>query len=441
MTESSPTQGTGPEASPPEPLLLEAQQVGLKVEARAILDRVSLASHRGEFISIIGPNGAGKSTLIKCISGLVARTEGRVHLNGRDLARMSPRQIARVIAYLPQNTALDFGFTCLEVVLMGRNPHLGHFQIEGSKDHTIARDAMTFTNTIQFTARTMDTLSGGEQQRVLVSRSLAQEPRLLLLDEPTANLDIQHQLQIMDLVRRLVDDGMTALAAMHDLALAARYCDRLFLLSEGKVVAEGKPWYVLTPQSIEAVFGVKALVYTDPMTGSLAVSVLAPTNGDAPSVAGGRVHVIAGGGHGSRAMYLLREAGHQVTAGVLGAGDSDYHTAQKLDIPCPSIPSFSPMDDTCQAQHRALLGQADVVVVTNTQFGDANYPNLETAATARRLVVVEEGPFTDRDFTGGKATALYAEMRQRAIVTPLSGLVDAVRRALDILPPIEHPPT
>ena len=431
LTENNLPQEIGPETPPRSPLLLAAQEVSLQIEARAILDSVSLVSRRGEFVGIVGPNGAGKSTLIRCISGLASHSGGKVYLDGRDLARMSPRQIAQVIAHLPQDTALDFGFTCLEVVLMGRNPHLGHFQIEGSKDYGVARDTMTFTNTSQFASRTIDTLSGGERQRVLVSRALTQEPRLLLLDEPTANLDIQHQLQIMDLVRRLVGDGMTALAAMHDLALAARYCDRLLLLFEGRLVAQGKPWDVLTPQNIETVFGVEALVYSDPVTGSLTISLLTPTGGGTVSpVRAGQVHIIAGGGQGSRAMYLLRDAGFQVTAGVLNTGDSDYHTAQTLNIPCPSIPAFGPMDDACQAQHRVLLDQADVVVVTSTQFGPANYPNLEATATARRLVLVEEGPFADRDFTGGQATTLYTRMRQRAIITTLSGLVDGVMRAM-----------
>jgi iron complex transport system ATP-binding protein len=411
--------------------LLEARKISLQVEARHILDHISLEAREGEFIGIIGPNGAGKSTFIKCVSGLARHTEGQVYLEGRDLAQMSARQIARVIAHLPQNTYLDFGFTCLEVVLMGRNPHLGPFQLEGRKDHHIANEAMAFTNTAQFASRTVDTLSGGERQRVLISRALAQQPRLLLLDEPTANLDIQHQLHVMDLVRRLVDDGMTALAAMHDLALAARYCDRLVLLSAGKVVADGKPWDVLTPQNIETVFGVKALVYTDPVTGSLTVSVLTSSDGQltSPGVIT-QVHVIAGGGHGSRAMYLLREAGFQVTAGVLSQGDSDYHTAQKLNIYCPCVPPFSHIDHIHRTQHQRLIDQADVVVVTSTQFGDANYSNLEDAAAARRLVLVEEGPFADRDFTGGKATALYQQMRQRAITTSLSGLVDAVAQVL-----------
>ena len=152
---------------------------------------------------------------------------------------------------------------------MGRYPHLGRFQVEGKEDERIAREAMALTETDQFAHRTLDTLSGGERQRVFVARALAQQPRMLLLDEPTSNLDVLHQLMVLDLVRHLVDDGLTAVAAFHDLSMAARYCDRLVVMSGGKVVANGLPEDVLTPRLIETVFKVKAAVYRDPVTGVL----------------------------------------------------------------------------------------------------------------------------------------------------------------------------
>ena len=247
--------------------LLEAKTVAFAVEAKRILDGVSVNSGVGEFIGLVGPNGAGKTTLIKCISGLLAHNQGTVHLDGRDLARMSPRDVAQVVAHLPQNTYVDFGFTSLEVVLMGRNPHLGTFQLEGTRDFEVARAGMKFTDTEWLSGREINTLSGGERQRVLIARALAQEPRLLLLDEPTANLDIQHQLQVMDLVRRLVDDGLAAVTAMHDLNMASAYCDRIYVMSEGRVVTSGTPAEVLLPDLIKQVFGVGVTIIHDPHTG------------------------------------------------------------------------------------------------------------------------------------------------------------------------------
>jgi len=252
---------------PPADTLLEARTVAFAVEAKRILDGVSVTSGAGEFIGLVGPNGAGKTTLIKCISGLLAHNQGTVHLDGRDLSRMSPRDVAQVVAHLPQNTVVDFGFTSLEVVLMGRNPHLGPFQLEGARDFEVARAGMKFTDTEWLSGRQINTLSGGERQRVLIARALAQEPRLLLLDEPTANLDIQHQLQVMDLVRSLVDDGLAAVTAMHDLNMASAYCDRIYVMSEGRVVTSGAPAEVLLPGLIKQVFGVGVTINYDPQTG------------------------------------------------------------------------------------------------------------------------------------------------------------------------------
>ena len=252
---------------PPADALLEAHAVAFAVDAKRILDGVSVTSVAGELIGLVGPNGAGKTTLIKCISGLLAHSQGNVHLDGRDLARMSPRDTAQVVAHLPQNTWVDFGFTSLEVVLMGRNPHLGQFQLEGAHDYEVARAGMKFTDTEWLSSRGINTLSGGERQRVLIARALAQEPRLLLLDEPTANLDIQHQLQVMDLVRNLVDDGMAAVTAMHDLNMASAYCDRIYVMSEGKVVESGTPAEVLLPGLIRQVFGVGVTISYDQHTG------------------------------------------------------------------------------------------------------------------------------------------------------------------------------
>ena len=155
---------------------------------------------------------------------------------------------------------------------------MGRFQIEGASDERIARDAMRLTDTEHFADRTIETLSGGERQRIFIARALAQQPRVLLLDEPTANLDILHQLRVLNLIRESLNGGLAAIAAIHDLSMAARYCDRLALLSDGRVVAEGEPEEVLTPERIEAAYGVRAAVYRDPITDALAVSPIAPAD-------------------------------------------------------------------------------------------------------------------------------------------------------------------
>ncbi len=274
------------------PPAVGARSLFFQVEAKTLLDGVDLEAHHGQMVGLIGPNGAGKSTFLRAISGVLRVQGGSVHLDGADLGSLTSREVAAGMAIVPQIMPYTHGFTAMELVLMGRYPHLGRFQIEGREDTRIAKESMHLTETEQFADRTLDTLSGGERQRVIVSRALAQQPRILLLDEPTANLDVLHQLKVLGLVRDLVDDGLTAVAAIHDLTMAARFCDRLVMLSEGRVLAEGTPDEVLTPKRIAGAFGVEVGVYRDPNTGSLAISLIGPAHG---GVAGRNGHVAVNG--------------------------------------------------------------------------------------------------------------------------------------------------
>ena len=262
---------------------VSAQSLAYKVDAQWLLDGVSLLVDKGEMVGLIGPNGAGKSTLLRAISGILRYQDGSVVLEGKDITNMTVKDVAAGLALVPQIAPYTHGFTSMELVLMGRYPHLGRFQVEGNSDEKIAREAMVMTETDRFADRTLDTLSGGERQRVFVARALAQQPRILLLDEPTSNLDVLHQLMVLDLVRQLVDEGLTAVAAFHDLSMAARYCDKLVVMAGGKVIATGPPEEVLNPELIETVFKVKAAVYQDPVTGSATVSLIGPANGASQS--------------------------------------------------------------------------------------------------------------------------------------------------------------
>ena len=259
---------------------VDARSLSFSVDAVKLLDRVDVSAESGQFVGLIGPNGAGKSTLLRAISNVLSYQEGSVSLHGADLTTLPAREVAELLALVPQIAPYTQGFTAFELVLMGRYPHLGRFQVEGQSDDRIARNAMRLTETDQFETRTIETLSGGERQRVFLARAVAQQPQVLLLDEPTSNLDILHQLKILTLVRQLVDDGLTAIAAIHDLNLAARFCDRLVLISEGRVVADGLAEDVLTPELIESAFGVESAIYREPVTGALAISLIAPA-GDA----------------------------------------------------------------------------------------------------------------------------------------------------------------
>ena len=199
-----------------------------------MLNGISLAIDRGEIAGIIGPNGSGKTTLLKLLSKVLKQESGSIRLMGRDLASMKHKEIARIVGVVPQGTSIAFSFTVREVVLMGRSPHLGILQMEQEADLKIADNAMGLTDTLELADRNIDELSGGECQRVIIARALAQEPKIMLLDEPTSYLDINHQLEIFDLIKRLNKErDLTVVIVSHDLNMAAEYCDRLILLKDG----------------------------------------------------------------------------------------------------------------------------------------------------------------------------------------------------------------
>src|SRR4051812_44920415 len=239
-----------------------------------VLRDISLAAQAGQVLGLIGPNGAGKSTLLRAISGTLAPTKGSIRLGATDLARLPAAERARLAAVVPQGAHLPEGFSVAEVVLMGRAPHLPRFGGESARDREIARQAMLRTTTWALAERWIGELSGGERQRVLIARALAQQPRLLLLDEATAHLDLKHQTATLDIARRLARSGLTVIAALHDLNLAALYADRLALLREGALLICNTPERVLTPTWLRQAYDVEAVVGRHPLYGTPLVALV-----------------------------------------------------------------------------------------------------------------------------------------------------------------------
>jgi iron complex transport system ATP-binding protein len=253
--------------------------------ARAIppvLNGVSADVGRGEILGILGPNGSGKTTLLRLLSGTRVPTAGDVLLDGTPLRRLSRRAVARRIAVVPQETHLAFDYTVMEMVLMGRHPHLGLFQIEGPADIDIGRDALHATGTADLEARQFNTLSGGEKQRVVIASALTQSSDILLLDEPTASLDLGYQLEVASLLRRLNRErGVTIAVSTHDLNFAASVCQRLVMLRAGRVIAVGTTADALTPGNVRALYGVTADVHVHSATGHLVVIPITASGTDA----------------------------------------------------------------------------------------------------------------------------------------------------------------
>jgi iron complex transport system ATP-binding protein len=215
---------------------------------------VSVSLDRGELVSVVGPNGSGKTTLLRALLGTTPLAAGRVEVDGRALAGWRPRELARVIGVVTQREEILFPLTVRETVELGRYAHLGPLGGPGDTDRAAVAEALRRADVVSLAGRKCDTLSGGEWQRVRVARALAQNPRVLLLDEPTAALDIRHEMEVFELVRKLAGEGIGTLLVTHHLNLAARYADRLLLLDKGAVVAEGPPADVLRPETVSAVF-------------------------------------------------------------------------------------------------------------------------------------------------------------------------------------------
>ncbi|MDD4891140.1 MAG: ABC transporter ATP-binding protein [Phycisphaerae bacterium] len=232
-----------------------------------VLRGLSLTIPAGQFLVILGPNGSGKTTLLRCMAGLLVPTAGQILIEDASLNRRTPREIARIVALVPQETQPAFDFTVLQMVLMGRSPHLGQLGFESEKDVAVARECLATTDAGHLENRPFDELSSGERQRVVIARALAQQPRILLLDEPTSFLDIGHQLQTYRLLRTLAAGGMTVVCVSHDLNSAAQHADELALLHRGELVARGTAGEVLTREIVKRVYQVDADIIPHPQTG------------------------------------------------------------------------------------------------------------------------------------------------------------------------------
>jgi iron complex transport system ATP-binding protein len=253
-------------------LAVEKVSFAYDTHARPVVDGVSLSVSRGAIVGLLGPNGSGKTTLLRLLAGTLIPDRGRVFLDGQAIAGMSRRDLARRIAVVPQETHSAFDYSALEIVMMGRYPHLGAFELEGASDLAIARRAMADTGTASFEDRRFAALSGGEKQRVVIAGALAQASDVLLLDEPTASLDLGFQFEIAALLLRLNRDrGTTMVVSTHDLNLAATLCTELVLLKQGRVIAQGPTDKVLTPAHVRDLYGIIADVTTHPRAGHLTV--------------------------------------------------------------------------------------------------------------------------------------------------------------------------
>lgn len=392
---------------------ITVQGVSVNYVSHPALADVNLSVADGEILAIVGPNGAGKSTLLRAIAGALRPQKGVVYLDFRNVREFSVRERARILAMVEQGMVPSFDFTVRELVEFGRIPHKGRFSGWSAQDEAAVERALQLTGLANMAHRRWSELSGGERQRALLAMAFAQEPKVLVLDEPTAHLDIAHQIELMQLVTAWAEKGMTVIMALHDLNLAAAFAHRLVLLSQGRIVAQGKPQEVLVPSILREVFGQDALVRVNPYTGKVYVHFLLERRRTPRKM--GRVLILGGGGSVEELLPLLAGE-YEVTLGVVSPLDSDYRAAQALGIRVITEAPFSPVSARALEEFRRALKQAQAVVVGPTWIGPGNLALLEILAAdaqGKPVFIVDAEGFSARDFTQGRTTFLLHRLLSR----------------------------
>jgi len=399
---------------------LEIKDLALSFDGKKILKDISLSVEEGEFLSLMGPNGSGKTTLLRCIMNYLTPEHGAVLVDMKSVHTMPDRELAQLFAVVPQTSQMDFEFTAYEMVMMGRTPHSrSRFSGLSKRDDEAVAEVMRCTNTWKFADREFSGLSGGERQRVIIARALAQEPKILLLDEPTVFLDITGQLEIMDLLRELNKGGLTIIAVMHDINLASRYCSKIALIHEGRIESHGKPEEVFTPENIVRIYDVDVIVRKDPLTNS--VSVIPRNTSSISPMHGTRVHILCGGGSGGHLASDLIDAGYAPSAGVINVLDSDFELAKDLHVPVVTEIPFAQVSDDAYSQNQKMIRESEAVVVADFPVGPGNLRNLEAAMLAlewgKAVFVMNGDSIGDRDFVGGKAGKIVGDLIRKGAVT------------------------
>ena len=413
-------------------ILLSVHGLTVSYAAHTVLRDVSFDVPQGDLVVVLGPNGAGKTTLLRTIAKVVSPKVGVVLLDGRDIAKLPVRQLMKTLSVVPQSEGSVFSFTVQDIVAMGRTPHLPPLAPLSQRDWQIIREAMEATDVWELRDRLFTELSGGEQRRVLIAKALAQEPQLLLLDEPTANLDLHYQLEVVELIQRLNRErGITVLAVLHDLNLAAMLGQRFILMHKGRIYAVGNADEVLTPQNIQQVYGVPVVVTRHPLNGK-PIILLAERR--IPTLRGVKVHVVCGGGTGSEVMAMLTAAGCQVTAGALNRGDSDFEAAQLLGVSVIEEQPFMPISQEAFERTKEMIANAEVVVLTDVPFGWGNIVNLKAILEASKGLVVVFNPETiaERDFVNGEASTLLQQIFATKQVVSVHSLSELQRLLVNL---------
>ena len=392
--------------------ILKIEKLSISYGNKEILKDINITINEGEFVGIIGPNGTGKSTLIKAITDIIDISKGKITINGMDNRKISRRDRAKIIAVVPQEYSIDFKFNAFDIVMMGRNPHMYNKKGMENNNFEIVQEAMLMTNTWKLKDSIYNELSGGEKQRVIIARAIAQQTKVILLDEPTSHLDIHHQLEIMELIRMLnVKKNITIIAVLHDLNLAARFSHRLILLNDSKVMVDGTPEEVIDKKYLSKVYKMEMIIRENKVISAMEIVPLRVIKENL-NVKSTKIHVICGGGSGEQIIERINSLGFEVTCGVLNQGDSDWDICRLIGIKCVEALPFSDINERETLENKKLMESSDMVLVTDVPFGKGNLKNLEILMATDKKIFMKTRS-SQFDFAGGLALNILKELEKK----------------------------
>ncbi len=432
--------------------ILKVERLTHAFEGTRVIDDISFAVKRGEFLGLIGPNGSGKTTLLKLIDGILVPESGSVRINGLPLGSMKSGERAKLVSFMLQDETQHLSLSLLDFVLMGRYPYKKRLESYSREDLEIAERSIDYVGLSGLERRSYDTLSTGEKQLSILARILTQETDIILLDEPTSNLDIKHQNEIFSILFELALEGKTVVSAIHNLNIAARYCTRLLLLRKGRLVADGRVEDVIKPEFLNPVYEVETIVSTNPSTGYLSVDVTPGATRKGPAGLrgglgaqlgekfggrpGGRgeesfgktIHLIGGGGSSVNLTRELFRRGFKITGGIAHEGDTDLVLWKNLKIDHLSVPPFSRISKVEVEMAKRFVKDADLTVLCSFPVGNGNLGNLILAGYSERLVIIDDSEeVLKRTFFSEKAKVLF----NRLLKNENSLVVENYRELID----------
>lgn len=393
---------------------LQVRNLTIEINQFKILREVNFTFKKGKFYSIIGPNGSGKTTLLRSIGGLLKPQWGEVLLEKENIHTMDCKIKAGFIALLPQNTHIETTFTVQEIVEMGRyHKNSSVFKNLTDEDINIVRKSMELVGVLNLANRPFSPLSGGEKQRVLLARALCQQPEILLLDEPTASLDINYQLEILKLLKDLNrQNKITIIAILHDIQLAAKFSEEMIFMNKGKIYKSGSPKDVVTTETLKEVYNVRTNIDYDPFTQEM---IIKTRDNNLELNTNIKIHLIAGGGSGVNILELFSQNSSNITIGVVNKGDLDWKKAQELGIEKIEIEPYATVTEESHKFNMKAIDKAQVVILCNTPFGHGNIKNLEAVKNAmdqgKKILIIGDKEFSHRDYTKNKeGTSIFNQL-------------------------------